>query len=753
LPGSERSEAPVVGGDAPLEVFGASATSASSPGDARTVGGLDSSFFAYLEDADPRGGQGRGGGACSLLARSAVTHRRPWVTVGAQALVGRNRIRCSPRTASSASWPPPPPDRGLRRAVRRLGGRDEFWPPRRAAPRATEAGVRPREPTRATSCSVARFLKRLSAATAPTEERPAMTSSLYATPSSTTSSAHRRRQLATAPASRSSRSPPPPAVLVGSTWKETRTAPLPGGQRLEPEPRYAVTPEGDEPPGPMAPRCSRSLATTTIRVRIVLSPGSPDAAAPSFADGSVDLLHLDGAHGYAGVAHDLDLASQARRAGVLRLRHARPRAGVRRLAAWSEIERVPGIAFSHGHGLGVLAGTRRTIDSPRLRARGRPLASTFAPPRRPRRAVGQTRRAAAPSSLRRGPCGTRRPRRGRRGGGTPSAEANPAAELVRSSTENDRLRLEQKCLDRCASAKRTSRRSSVRSVAAHGLPAPAGGHGALSAAVAGEDAANARSAPLARSRGAFDPPGRLRYRPLSWSSRPSSTRIPRLAAAGLGPPVLRRLVLPADDGRRVRHPRVPSVARRDPIGLIRPRTRHAGATNRASRSRRGVRRFSTTTTASTPTPARVRRAANRKRDTWSTRTRTRSTCAKREERRSQAGLVARLFRGVAYVGHLSWCGARRERRRARFTFDGVDWLMPISEQTSRIEHVPRPLPLAEAPGQLAQSLDAGRILSCRPRSPPATSAGRIPALARPNLSFPHRACSSRAPGPIGPGCR
>lgn len=94
-----------------------------------------------------------------------------------------------------------------------------------------------------------------------------------------------------------------------------------------------------------------------------------DGAAPSFADRSIDLLHIDGRHACEDVSHDFAvwLPKLSSRGIVVfhDVSERKPDFDVWRL--WSELrEKHPHFEFPHGHGLGILAVGEEI--SPRLRA-------------------------------------------------------------------------------------------------------------------------------------------------------------------------------------------------------------------------------------------------------------------------------------------------------------------------------------------------------------------------------------------------
>lgn len=83
-----------------------------------------------------------------------------------------------------------------------------------------------------------------------------------------------------------------------------------------------------------------------------------DDAVGDFADGAVDLLHVDGRHGYEDVRHDFETwePKLSRRAVVMFHDIAERREGFGVWRFWEEVSTTrPSFRFDHNHGLGVLA--------------------------------------------------------------------------------------------------------------------------------------------------------------------------------------------------------------------------------------------------------------------------------------------------------------------------------------------------------------------------------------------------------------
>jgi hypothetical protein len=119
--------------------------------------------------------------------------------------------------------------------------------------------------------------------------------------------------------------------------------------------------EGDEHAGFYAEDVYESVTSINAAEYSAFSTllrGYFDDGLDSIDDGSVDLLHIDGRHGYDDVRHDFEawLPKMSERGVVIFHDTAELQEGFGVWKFWAEVSaQYPSFAFTHGHGLGVLA--------------------------------------------------------------------------------------------------------------------------------------------------------------------------------------------------------------------------------------------------------------------------------------------------------------------------------------------------------------------------------------------------------------
>jgi GT2 family glycosyltransferase len=546
---------------------------------------------------------------------------------------------------------------------------------------------------------------------------------------------------------------------------------------------YAVdTWAGDEHTGPYGPEALEQLRAHHDPLYGSFShlvQETFDEAAGRFDDGSIDLLHVDGAHGYDAVTHDLvTWLPKLTGCGVVLLHDTSvrdPGFGVWRL--WAEVSpRYPSFAFEHGHGLGVL-GVGADVEPSFLDfvagASSDPLAGRFFAALGARVAAGgreeQAREAARAAAEAQAAIEHAAAEQLRAAGEARIAleqERDRAViELAAARAETDRLGLERHRLELVARDREADLAGVVAS-ASWRLTAPlrAGKHQARHLRRGVRKVRDRRSVGVQPSRdpGEADPRldvDRLSYRPLISVVTPVYDTDPawlsRAVESVRGQSYPQWQLCLADDGSTnegtLAYLRALVDDERITVSFAEANEGIAAATNRALDCAGGefVAFLDHDDELEPDALLACVRLLGVRPDT--------DVVYTDEDKIDRRGRLSRpfykpdwspeLFRGVMYVGHLLVIRRSLVADAGGLdpNFDGVqdyELMLRVSELTDRIEHVPRVLyHWRKLPGSIASSPDAKDGISELQAAAVARHLERcgIAAVAEPNPSLPHRA--------------